>query len=76
MRKKRMEKIVVAEPENSTTKESVTPVELPPPVNVQSVDDDSQYLPWWTGIKEVSIYLNEENTEIIDSHFKPCYPVV
>ena len=48
---------------------------LPPEVPVSESTNEDEYLPWWTGVKEVSIYLNEDNTKELDSLFTPIHPV-
>ena len=48
---------------------------IPPSVNVLSEEKDSDFLPWWTGVKEISIYLSMEDNHMIDSRFQSKYPV-
>lgn len=28
--------------------------------------EEESYLPWWTGVKEISLYINKENSEKIE----------
>lgn len=56
-------------------KETESPKDmLPPEVTEPPVPSDA-YLPWWTGINEVSIYFNKENAEAIDARFASEHPV-
>ena len=55
---------------------ATVPVELPPPVDIYSQEKDSEPSLWWNGVKEISLYLNEENAAIVNSHFTSVYPVV
>ena len=36
---------------------------------VQSTEADDVYHPWWTGVDEISLYLNKEQVEVLDSQF-------
>lgn len=56
--------------------DAAVPVELPPAVDIYSQEDTSEHSLWWDGVKEISIYLNEENAAIVNSHFTSAYPVV
>ena len=60
------------EKQNATT----VPVELPPPVTFYSQENTSEHAMWWNGVKEISIYLNDENAAIVNSHFTTTHPVV
>lgn len=66
---RKVNKIPVIETSNPT---DILPPEIPAP---ESKNDD-EYLPWWTGVKEVSIYLSKDNIEILDSHFTAMHPVM
>ena len=46
---------------------------IPPEIPKQSAENDKDYLPWWTGVKEIAIYVNEANANAIDSHFTSIY---
>ena len=56
-------------------KESENPKDMLPPEVTKSPTPSDDYLPWWTGVSEVSIYFNKENAEAIDSHFESAHPV-
>ena len=56
-------------------KESENPEDMLPPEVAKSPTPSDDYLPWWTGVSEVSIYFNKENAEAIDSHFESAHPV-
>lgn len=62
-----MKKNLVKEPEN--------PKDMLPPEVTEPPTPSDDYLPWWTGVNEVSIYFNKENAEAIDSHFELAHPV-
>lgn len=65
--------VATVETKSNTT---TVPVELPPAVDIYSQEDTSEHSLWWNGVKEISIYLDEENAAIVNSHFTSAYPVV
>ena len=36
--------------------------------------DDGVYRPWWTGVKEISLFLNNEDCSLLDEHFPSTRP--
>lgn len=48
---------------------------LPPTVSQPATANDDNYLPWWTGVREISIYLNEENINVLDKRFDSIHPI-
>ena len=47
---------------------------IPPEIPKVAVENDKDYLPWWTGVKEIAIYVNEANARAIDNHFISLFP--
>lgn len=37
--------------------------------------EDEAYLPWWTGVKEISLYINDENAKEIEKEFPSQFDV-
>ena len=48
---------------------------LPPEITI-SKEEEPSYLPWWTGVKEISIYINKENSNEIEKEIQPLFDVV
>ena len=46
---------------------------VPPEIPKLPAENDKDYLPWWTGVKEIAIYVNEANANAIDSRFSSVY---
>ena len=46
---------------------------IPPEIPKVAAENDKEYLPWWTGVKEIAIYVNEANANAIDSRFSSVY---
>ena len=38
------------------------------------VDDETEYQPWWTGVKEISLFLSPEEATKLDDHFPASRP--
>lgn len=38
--------------------------------------DDTAFLPWWTGVREISIYMNEENAKEIEKEIPARFNVM
>ena len=55
---------------------------VPPAVDTASTsiaqekEDDSAFLPWWTGVSEISLYVNDQEAENIDNRFQAKYAYV
>ena len=51
-------------------------VDTTPTDTTQEKEDDSAFLPWWTGVSEISLYVNEQETENINNRFQAKYAYV
>lgn len=51
-------------------------VDTTPTDTAQEKEDDSAFLPWWTGVSEISLYVNEQETENINNRFQTKYAYV
>ena len=65
--------------ENETVAEEVvateaTQVEEEKKEDVITEVDDGVYRPWWTGVKEISLFLNNEDCSLLDEHFPSTRP--
>ena len=49
---------------------------MTPTDTAQEKEDDSAFLPWWTGVSEISLYVNEQETENINNRFQAKYAYV
>lgn len=76
MYKKRFSTKVSAAPEEVKSNATTVPVELPPDIDIYSQENTNEHSLWWDGVKEISIYLNEENAAIVNSHFTSIHRVV
>ena len=65
-------------PSNNKEEEAL----LPPKITVSSErveeanQNDDSYLPWWRDVKEIAIYINDENKEIIEKEVPSLHKVV
>ena len=43
---------------------------------MQEKEGDSAFLPWWTGVKEISIYIDDSTTDDVNTRFPAKYSYV
>lgn len=51
-------------------------VSVNPESPIQEKEDDSAFLPWWTGVKEISLYINDSTTDDVNNRFPAKYSYV
>lgn len=71
MRKPKVDDVI---PPPLKEEETLQPPETQVTIEKDTTEDEA-YLPWWTGVKEISLYINDENAKEIEKEFPSQFDV-